>query len=107
MNRQITKRKCQKTGLRTYRISFGGDDYLHTVSFRSAMNCLEINRLLTAAGSSLYENIPETVRQCLDSSCPGYSDFVSGIFHLRHEEVMAFADCLLDSSPCDILDRLA
>lgn len=107
MNKQMTKPKHQKADIRTYRIAFGGDDYLYFVSFKAAMNRPEINRLLAAVRSRLYEDLPKTIRSCLDSACLEYSDFVSGAARLEHEKAMAFADCLLHSSSSDMLDRLA
>lgn len=107
MNKQKTKQKYQKTGIQTYRIAFGGDDCLYSVSFKAAMKRMELNRLLTAARSSRYENIPKTILRCLDSSRLEYSDFLSGTARLNHETVMSFADCLVHGSSCGILGRLA
>lgn len=107
MNEQITKQKHQKADLQTYRIAFGGDDYLYTVSFKAAISQPEINRLLNTARSRLYEKLPETIRQCLDSYCLDYSDFVSSAACLEHGRVMASAASLLHDSSCDCLDRLA
>lgn len=60
-----------------------------------------------SARGSLYENIPESIRRCLDSSCLKYSDFVSGAVSMEHDKIMTFADILFHSSSCDCLDRLA
>lgn len=107
MNKQMTKQKHQKTEIQTYRIAFGGDDYLYTVSFRAAMNQTEINRLLDITRGRLYEQLSETVRQCLDLSCLEYSDFVSGAERLEHGKVMESAASLLHDRSCLCLDRLA
>lgn len=107
MNKQMTKQKYQKTEIQTYRIAFGGDDYLYTVSFRAAMDQTEINWLLDIARSRLYEQLPETIRQCLDLSCLEYSDFVSSAERLEHGRVMESVASLLHGSSCGCLDRLA
>lgn len=107
MNKQMTKQKHQKAEIQTYRIAFGGDGLLYSVSFKAAMDRLETDRVLAVACSSLYENIPEAIRRCLDSSGLEYSDFVSGAAYLEHEKIMAFADCLLHDNSCNCLDRLA
>lgn len=103
----MTKQKYRDTEIRTYRIAFGGDGSVFAVSFKAAMHQPEINRLLAAARSSLYENIPEAIRRCLDSSCLEYSDFVSDAARLEHEKIMTFADCLLHDNSFNCLDRLA
>ena len=107
MNKQMTKQEYQKTEILTYRIAFGGDGSLYSVSFKAAMDRLEMNRVLAAAHNSLYEKLPEAIRHCLDSSCLEYSDFVSCAASMEHEKIMTFADILLHSSSCDSLDRLA
>ena len=107
MNKQMTKQEYQKTEILTYRIAFGGDGSLYSVSFKAAMDRLEMNRVLAAAHNSLYEKLPEAIQRCLDSSCLEYSDFVSGAASMEHEKIMTFADILLHSSSCDSLDRLA
>lgn len=107
MNKQMTKQEYQKTEILTYRIAFGGDGSLYSVSFKAAMDRLEMNRVLAAAHNSLYEKLPEAIRRCLDSSCLEYSDFVSDAARLEHEKIMTFADCLLHDNSCNCLDRLA
>ncbi len=107
MNKQKTKQMCQKLEIQTYRIAFGGDDYLYSFSFKAAMDRPKVNGLLSAACSSLYENLPEAIRSCLDSYCLEYSNFVSAAARLEHKKIMAFAGCLLQSSSYDILDKLA
>lgn len=107
MNKQMTKQEYQKTEILTYRIAFGGDGSLYSVSFKAAMDRLEMNRVLAAAHNSLYEKLPEAIRRCLDSSCLEYSDFISDAARLEHEKIMTSADILLQGSSCDCLDRLA
>lgn len=107
MNKQMTNQKYRDAEIRTYRIAFGGDGSVFSVSFKAAMHQPEINGLLAAARSSLYENIPEAIRRFLDSSCLKYSDFVSGAASMEHEKIMTFADILLHSSSCNSLDKLA
>lgn len=107
MNKQMTNQKYRDAGMQTYQIAFGGDGSVFSVSFKAAMHQPEINRLLAASRSSLYENIPEAIRRCLDSSCLEYSDFVSDAARLEHEKIMTFADCLLRDNSFNCLDRLA
>lgn len=107
MNRQMTKQKPRKAEIQTYRISFGGDDSLYSVSFKAALSQPEVNRLLASARSILYENLPKTILDCLNSSRLEYSDFVSDTARLEHETVMAIADSLLHDSSGACLDRLA
>ena len=66
-----------------------------------------MKRLLSAASSRLYEDLPETILQYLDLHCLEYSDFVSGKICLEHEKVMASAASLLHDGSCICLDRLA
>lgn len=107
MNKQITNQECKHAKIQIFRIDFGENGSVFSVSFKAGMHQPEINRLLAAARISLYENIPKAIRRCLDSSCLEYSDFVSGAARLEHEKIMTFANCLLHENSCDCLDRLA
>ena len=93
MNKQMTKQKEQKTAMQTYRIEFGSDDRLYSVSFKAAIARPELYEMLAAARGSLYENFPEVIRAYLDSHCPENSDFASGASCLEHDNVMA--DCFM------------
>ena len=61
MNRQMTKtvtepENCRRP-IRAYRIEFGSDDYLYSVSFKAAAAGLQIHRMLDAARGRLYKNL--------------------------------------------------
>ncbi len=107
MNKQMTKQKEQKTAMQTYRIEFGSDDRLYSVSFKAAIARPELYEMLAAARGSLYENFPEVIWAYLDSHCPENSDFASGASCLEHDNVMAAAGRLLYDGSCDILDQIA
>lgn len=78
MNKQMTKQTEQKTAMQTYRIEFGSDDRLYSVSFKAAIARPELYEMLAAASGSLYENFPKVIRAYLDLHCPENSDFTSG-----------------------------
>lgn len=115
MNRQMTKtvtktvtepENCRRP-IRAYRIEFGSDDYLYSVSFKAAAAGLQIHRMLDAARGRLYKNLQESVQSCLEAGCTEYSDFTSNAARLEHDTVMASAARLLHGSSCDSMDRLA
>ncbi len=107
MNKQMTKQNYRKSAMKAYRIEFGSDNYLYSVSFQAAADTPKICELLDAARSCLYENLQEAIRSYLDAHCPGYTGFTSTAARLEHNAVMASADRLLYNSTCTYMDSLS
>jgi len=103
---EITNNKKITTEIEahTYLIEFGSDEQVCSVSFRGKIPLEEVRKMLASAQNLLYKNIAEGILKYMDQNHLEYWDFAVKTMPLEHETVMKYADTLLHSGICNVID---
>lgn len=99
------KKTITKAKLRTYLFEFGTDEQTYSVSFRGKIPSEEVRKMLKAIQNLRYENMAEGVLKYLNQNYLEYRDFAAKTVPLEHETVMKYADSLIQSNTCKMIDN--
>ena len=92
-------------GNQTYKLDFGSDEKLYSISFGGEIPLKESKKMLESIQNSLYQRMAENIQLYLNHHHLKYSDFVAKELPLNHETVMEYTNNLLHSDSCDIIDQ--
>lgn len=98
------KKTITKAKLHTYLLEFGTDEQVYSVSFRGKIPSEEVRKMLKAIQNLRYENMAKGTLNYLSQNHLEYRDFSSKTVPLEHETVMKYADSLIHSNTCKIID---
>lgn len=90
-------------GLQNYCFEFIGEQK-YSIFFKGHLTRDDIHSILIVLHSRLYKDCPETIRSYLEQHHLEYSHFRTEISLPDHEEVMNWAEELLNSGSCDKID---
>ena len=95
--------ECTKT--QNYRLDFGTDGKLYTVTFTGNIPQAELKKLLSALKNCLYEKMPEAILLYLKQRHLEYASYNSTEIPLGKERVFGWADHLPNAKTYEKVDR--
>lgn len=105
MEKQINRTSGKDAAAQTYRLEFGADGDICTVSFKGIIPEQEIRRMLEAAGAHPYGDCGDSIHSCLEAHHLSYSDFSFHKKQMGHSAVMALIGKMLHDTSCGSIDQ--